>query len=86
MQNIRKLGESKPEVKDEWASSDEPFQQIVESRFHRLSLKGEQVDVRPRVGEEEIDLLSRHANNLFPDLCLTKLQKIHTRKKMSYAS
>lgn len=36
------------------------------------------------VSEEEIDLLKRHLRELFPDMNIEKLQKVHTSKVVDY--
>ncbi|XP_052807717.1 uncharacterized protein LOC128236679 isoform X1 [Mya arenaria] len=86
MAQIRERTEKHPELKPVWEASIGPVQKKVEERFQRLKLKD--VPFRPfdPVSDENISLLQRHLRALFPEMDLTKLQKIHTKKIMSYQS
>ena len=84
LKTIRSVVKADPIVEAGWIASVEPVQQVVENRFRRLSLKGEPVQVMAPVRHDEIDLLTRHLNLLFPDLDVSKLVKIHTSKNQIY--
>ena len=84
MSQIRDIVTKKPELKDQWVRSLEPVQATIANRFRRLSLKSEPFNLSDPVPDSEIDLLKRHLRELFPDMDLTKLQKQHTGRVVSY--
>ena len=84
MSKIRKQAEKTPELKKVWADSVAPLKSIIESCFSHLKLKGQPINVDDPVSEEDINILMRHLLEMFPDLDVTKLQKAHTRKSVSY--
>lgn len=81
MAEIRELGSK---VKEGWTVAVEPLQRIIKNRFCRLKLKDEAITVYDPVTDEQIDLMKRHLRELFPELKLDKLQKVHTDKVQSY--
>ncbi|XP_060561163.1 uncharacterized protein LOC132720934 [Ruditapes philippinarum] len=81
MDDLRKKG---TDISDQWAQSIEPVRQKVMSRFLRLALKGEPIQVMDPVGDEEIDLLSKHLNYMFPNMNTEKLVKSETNKVKEY--
>lgn len=60
----------------------QPVKDVVERRFRRLSLKDEPMQVEVPVGEEEIDLLKRPLNYLFPNLNTDHFVKCKTHKNL----
>jgi len=68
MEDLRKANVDHPEPREHWETAIEPVKDVVESRFRRLSLKGEPIKVKAPVGDEEIDLLKRHLVYMFPDM------------------
>lgn len=84
MADLRALAENKPEVKTSWRESIEPVQSKVRNRFLRLKLKEVPVQALDPATEAEIEDLKQPLKNMFPDLDLTKLQKVHTSKVKSY--
>ncbi|KAH3802075.1 hypothetical protein DPMN_155743 [Dreissena polymorpha] len=75
-----------PELKGKWKSTIQPVQQIVAERFQRLTLKDIPFKKPEPVQDAEIDQIQRHLQKLFPDLDLSKLQKLHTPKSSLYQS
>lgn len=73
-----------PELREKWTESIEPVQSVIRNRFQKLSLKDEPMTGVHPATDEEIEVLKRHARELFPNLDLTKLQKIHTKKCKEY--
>jgi hypothetical protein len=61
-----------------------PPKSIIESRFSRLKLKDEPIQVDDPVSEDDVNKLMSQISEMFPDLDVTKLQKAHTRKSVSY--
>ncbi|XP_014676567.1 PREDICTED: uncharacterized protein LOC106816458 [Priapulus caudatus] len=86
MSQLRAHAEKNPEIKMAWRMSVEPAQSIVRNRFARLSLKSQPIQVMDPVSDEEIDIVKRHLRELFPDMNLSKLQKVHTSKVKSYTA
>ena len=84
MSDIRDKCESDAALREGWTKSVEPLQALVSSRFRRLKLKDEPVEVVDPCTLDEIDLLKRHLRELFPALNLHKLQKVHTKKVEEY--
>lgn len=80
MADIRSAAENDPSLKIKWKESMECTQSTVRNRFLRLSLKDKPMQAMDPVSEEEIDLLKRHLRELFPDMNIEKLQKVHTSK------
>ena len=80
MNDLRK----RPEIKNKYHESIQPVQNIITERFERLALKDDPIKCVKPVSDLEIDLLQRHLRELFPDLNLTKLQKIYTQKCHDY--
>lgn len=64
-----------PELREKWTESIEPVQSVIRNRFQKLSLKDEPMTGVDPATDEEIEVLKRHARELFPNLDLTKLQK-----------
>ncbi|VDI69131.1 Hypothetical predicted protein [Mytilus galloprovincialis] len=79
MAAVRSLAEKTPEVKTAWIESIEPVASLLRNRFLRLKLKDDPVKAMDPVRDDEIDIMKRHLRALFPDLNLTKLQKVHTK-------
>jgi len=84
MAAVRSFAEKTPEVKTAWIESVEQVASLLRNRFLRLKLKDDPVKTLDPVSDQEIDILKRHLHELFPDLNLTKLQKVHTSKVESY--
>lgn len=84
MADVRNLAEKTPEVKTAWIESVEPVASVLRNRFLRLKLKDDPVKALDPVSDQEIDILKRHLRELFPNLDLKKLQKVHTSKVESY--
>lgn len=84
MADIRSAAENDPSLKIKWKESMECTQSTVRNRFLRLSLKDKPMQAMDPVSEEEIDLLKRHLRELFPDMNIEKLQKVHTSKVVDY--
>ena len=76
MAAVRSLAEKTPEVKTAWIESVEQDASLFRNRFLRLKLKYDPVKALDPVSDQE--------RELFPDLNLTKLQKVHTSKVESY--
>lgn len=64
-----------PELREKWTESIEPVQSVIRNRLQKLSLKDEPMTGVDPATDEEIEVLKRHARELFPNLDLTKLQK-----------
>jgi hypothetical protein len=73
-----------PEKRGKWTESIEPVQEVVRNRFQKLSLKDEPITGVDPASDEKIEVIQRHAGDLFPTLDLSKLQKIHTNKCKEY--
>ena len=86
MAELRTAAVKQPQLVEKWKESVEPVQALVQNRFLRLKLKEEPITVTDPATSEEIDVLKRHLRELFPDLDLLKLQKVHTNKSQSYIS
>lgn len=84
MADIRLAAENDPSLKIKWKESMECTQFTVRNRFLRLSLKDKPMQAIDPVRQEEIDLLKRHLRELFPDMDVEKLQKVHTSKVVDY--
>ena len=84
MAELRTTAVKHPQLVEKWKQSIEPVQSLVQNRFLRLKLKDEPITVRDPASSEDIDVLKRHLRELFPDLDLLKLQKVHTNKCQSY--
>lgn len=84
MADIRLAAENDPSLKIKWKESMECTQFTVRNRFLRLSLKDKPMQAMDPVRQEEIDLLKRHLRELFPDMDVEKLQKVHTSKVVDY--
>ncbi|CAC5407819.1 unnamed protein product [Mytilus coruscus] len=82
----RILAQEKPEIKESWKESVEPVHSVVRNRLIRLKLKDEPIQVVDPVLDDSIDVLKRHLRELFPQLDLQKLQKVHTKKVADYVS
>ncbi|WAR05994.1 LOW QUALITY PROTEIN: hypothetical protein MAR_021363 [Mya arenaria] len=84
MSSVRELLKKEPDLEPKWVESIEPIQSLIENRFMRLRLKDEPIRCLTPVSDAEIDLLKRHLRELFPDLDLDKLQKVHTNRCAEY--
>ena len=84
MSDIRTAASKQPDLRVAWVDSVEPVQSLLRNRFTRLKLKDEPFDCLDPATELEIDNLKRHLRELFPDLDLNKLQKVHTAKSQAY--
>lgn len=84
MAAIRTLAWTNEEIKTSWIESVEPPAALLRNRFLRLKLKDDPVKVMDPVSDQEIDTLKRHLRELFPELNLEKLQKVHTSKVETY--
>ena len=84
MANIRTAATKQPDLREAWVESVEPVLSLIRNRFTRLKLKDEPFDCLDPATELEIDNLKRHLRELFPDLDLNKLQKVHTAKSQTY--
>lgn len=59
-------------------------QELVASRFQRLTLKGEQVSTMDPVKPDEIRELEELLQNLFPGINMEKLTKAGLKKNKAY--
>ena len=84
MKEIRKMAEKSPDIRKARAESVMPPKSNIESRFSRLKLKDEPIQVDDPVSEDDVNKLMSQISEMFPDLDVTKLQKAHTRKSVSY--
>lgn len=84
MSDIKEKCTSNAILREGWTQSVEPLQSLVSSRFRRLKLKSEPIQVADPCSLDEIDLIKRHLRELFPELNLQKLQKAHTQKVGAY--
>lgn len=84
MSKIREKCSSNATLREGWTQSVEPLQSLVSSRFRRLKLKSEPIQVVDPCSLDDIDLVKRHLRELFPEVNLQKLQKYHTQKVEAY--
>ena len=84
MKEIREKAPKITGLKEAWIDSVEPIQSAIRNRFSRLKLKEKPFITADPVREDDIDLLKRHLREMFPDLDLDKLQKVSTRKSVTY--
>ena len=84
MQAVRDAAVKQPELKDAWVESIEPVQATLRNRFQRLKLKDTPFQTFDPVVAGDMDILQRHLRELFPQLDLSKLQKVHTAKCKDY--
>ena len=77
---IRAVGQKSQDFKESWQQSIEPVHSTVRNRFMRLKLKEEPVQAIDPIGDQDIDLMKRHLQELFPSLDLSRLQKAHSSK------
>lgn len=73
-------------IREGWSESIEEVKRTIMNRFTRLKLKEDPVQVLDPVTDEAIDILKRHAREMFPEMDMTKLQKVHMQKVRSYQS
>ena len=86
MSEIRQMAMKEPHLKESYQESVEKVQATIQKRFRRLKLKDEPIVTADPVKDDEIDLFKRHLRELFADLDLEKLQKVHTEKVKSYVT
>ena len=86
MNDLRKLGSKKPEVREKWNQSIQPVQSLLTKRFERLRLKDEPVRCLDSVTDMEIEIFQQHLLELFPGIYMKKLQKVHLRMNVEYNS
>ena len=84
LSQVRELVQKKPELRDAWTDCIEPIQSLVKNRFLRLTLKEEPFTVLDPATDLEIEIFQRHLRDLFPEMDISKLQKVHTRSVESY--
>ena len=73
-----------PDLKVAWVECTEDPKACIETRFRRLSLKNEPMQIMQPMPIEQIDCLKRYINYLFPEMDVTKLTKTHPREVDSY--
>ncbi|XP_033753308.1 uncharacterized protein LOC117336780 [Pecten maximus] len=86
MKEIREMASKKPELRNLYTQSVEPVQALISNRFRRLKLKENPIVASDPVTDEAIDVLKRHLRELFPQMDLDKLQKVHTKKVPAYVA
>lgn len=84
MEDIRKLAEKSPDMRNVWVESVMSPRSIIESPFSRLKLKDKPIQVDDPVSEDDVSKLLNRISEMFSDLDVTKLQKAHTKKSVSY--
>lgn len=84
MSKIREKCSSNATLREGWTQTVEPLQSLVSSRFRRLKLKSEPIQVVHPCSLDDNDLIKRHLREPFPKLNLQKLQKSHTQKVEAY--
>ncbi|XP_041378644.1 uncharacterized protein LOC121390784 [Gigantopelta aegis] len=82
--DIRTMATKNPHIKPAWLELVQPLQSLIQNRFLRLKLKEEPIGVLNPVTDEELEEFKHGLSELFPDLQLDKLQKVHTSKVESY--
>lgn len=75
MEDVRKAEIENPGLRDAWSASIQEVQQVIRSRFERLSLKDTRVVTQDPVSDADILSVKVHLEKLFPDLDLNRLQK-----------
>lgn len=86
MAEVRLKAGQGSDIRQKWAGSVKPVQEIIGHQFQHLKLKERPVQVMDPITDEEIDQLKQHLKDMFPDLALDKLQKVHTSRSPSYMS
>ena len=84
--DLRAMATKEPELQAKWTESVEPVHALVRNWFMRLKLKDEPISALDPAREEEINTIKCHLRGLFPELDLSKLQKVHTQKVQAYNS
>ena len=84
MKEIREHKVPGIDVEENWIKSVKPVQEMISSRFKRLTLKDVPFQCVPVVMKEEISDFQRHISDLFPGMDINKLTKKPTQKNAFY--
>lgn len=83
MSKIREKCSSNATLREGWTQSVEPLQSLVSSRFRRLKLKSEPIQVVHPCSLDDNDLIKRHLRELFPNLIFRNFRNL-THKKWKH--
>ena len=61
------------DIRQNWLESVEPTVATISNRFRRLKLHDQNIEVIDAFTDNDIDLIKRHARELFPSLDLSKV-------------
>ena len=71
--SLKEIRENATDVRQNWAESVEPVIATIANRFRRLKLHDRNIEVMDTIPDDDIDILKRHARELFPGLDLSKV-------------
>lgn len=80
MDEIRKVAEKIPEVKQHFMESLKLAKQLLTDIFSRLILKGEPYKWKRHVPQDSLDVLFKSVQEIEPSLKITDAQQVHLKK------
>lgn len=83
MSKIREKCSSNATLREGWTQSVEPLESLVSSRFRRLKLKSEPIQVVGPCSLDDNDIIKWHLRELFPNLIFRNFRNL-THKKLKH--
>ena len=80
MDEIRKVAEKIPEIKQHFMESLKPVKQLLADTLSRLKLKGEPIEVEEACTQDSMDVLFKFVQEIEPSLKIIDTQQVHLKK------